>query len=255
MDAEELYANIMKEMKTLGEELVELRAENEELKGQIRRLRRGSGIQLQSGMSLANFAMGEVSNRVKSHDFLKEGERLSGVTEAEESVSHDDDDGMNMSERSDEGGDGLALSASVAKDPRKSSYATGYDYSLLTAKELLITMHDVGPGNRHIDDGPGMWVNYILTLERSSTLKVVNKAKLMSEGKYYHIKSIKKNLPIGDLVTYCKKRGVRAIVPASVSDEIYCATHIKTLHASGIYPFCCDDPQSYITLDHKWLFV
>jgi len=252
MDAEDLYATIMKEMKTLGEELVELRAENEELKTQIKKLRMGTGRKSMSGMALSNLAMEEVNAKIQSDDFLKEGEKLGEISEEEVSISHDGDDGMDMSV-TDDGGDGMKLSESVATDPRKSSYATGYDYSLLTAKEILITMHDVGPGNRYIDDGPGMWVNYILTLERSNTLKVVNAGKLSSEGKYYHIKSIKKGLPIGELVAYCKKRGIRAIVPASVSDEIYCATHIKTLQAAGVYPFCCDDPQNYITLDHKWL--
>jgi len=149
--------------------------------------------------------------------------------------------------------DGMDLSKSATLDPSRSSYATGYDYSLLSARKILVTMHDVGHNNRDIDAGPGMWANYILNKERNHTLTVVNKARLLKEGKYYHVKSLKKGLDVKVLIAYCKSREICAIAPSSVSDEIYCSTHLKTLNANGIYPFCCEDPQSYITLDHKWL--
>lgn len=149
--------------------------------------------------------------------------------------------------------DGMSLTESVALDPSKSTYATGYDYGLLKAKEVLITLHDVKAANSAIDEGPGMWANYILNKERNSTLKVVNRKQLKSEGKYYHLKSIRDGLEIDKLINFCKNKGIRAIVPTSVSDEIYLATHMKDLHAHDIHPFCCEDPQSYVTLDHKWL--
>lgn len=88
---------------------------------------------------------------------------------------------------------------------------------------------------------------------RNSTLKCIDKKRLAKEGKYYHLKSIREGLDVGILINFCKKNGIRAIVPTSVADEIYLAKHKKDLTHNGIYPFCCDDEQAYITLDHKWL--
>ena len=59
----------------------------------------------------------------------------------------------------------MLLTNSVSLDPTHSSYATGYDYSLLKPKEILVAMHDVGDANKDIDQGPGMWANYILNKE------------------------------------------------------------------------------------------
>ena len=214
-----------------ADEIRELREENERLKKQLRAL--GASRPSREGRTSVGFsqmAMADVF-RMATNTVALEG----------------------LADIDVEGSDGMLLSASTILDPSKSSYATGYNYSLLTAKEVLVTMHDVGDMNKDIDAGPGMWVNYILSKERNSTLKCINKARLLKEGKYFHLKSLKADLDIADLVAYCKSKGVRAIIPSSVSDEIYCSRNIKALNANDIWPFCCEDPQSYITLDHKWL--
>ena len=238
MGADQQYNDIMQLIETLrqesADEIRKLREENAELKKQIedklptepKRFRRAS-------QHFSEIAMSDAVYMAKSTRALE------GLDDTDTDVEESDD--------------GLDLNESVCLDPAKSSYATEYKYNLLKAKEVLITLHDVGEKNKDIDQGPGMWANYILNKERNSTLKVVNKTKLKREGKYYHLKSITKDLQVHDLIAYCKEKGIRAIVPTSVSDEIYLAKHKKELVSNDIYPFCCDDEQSYITLDHKWL--
>ncbi|VEU44870.1 unnamed protein product [Pseudo-nitzschia multistriata] len=237
MDIEKQFSDLLQSVESLKadsvNEIRKLRVENEKLKEQLKVF---SGGRKQKRMTTANAGFAEWAQA----DFV----RMAKNTDA----LH----GMDNVEVAD-GEDGMVLTDSVAFDPEKSSYASGYDYKYLSAKEVLITLHDVGDNNVNIDAGPGMWANYILSKERNSTLKCVDKAKLLKEGKYYHVKSIREGLDIDTLVAYCKERNIKAICPTSVSDEIYLATHNKVLRGQGIYPFCCEDPQSYKTLDHKWL--
>lgn len=238
---DERYAQILQLLESFkaesADEVSKLRKENEELKQQIQNLcKSGSKMQAaRSSMTYSAMAMADV------HRMAKDPELMDKISE-----NSDANDGSGNF-------DGMDLTASVAVDPSKSSYATGYNYNLLKSSEVLVTMHDVGDANKDIDNGPGMWANYILNKERNSTLKVCNKTRLLKEGKYYHFKSIREGLPIKELVEYCYSRGIKAIVPTSVSDEIYLSTNISELQANNIWPLCCEDPQSYITLDHKWL--
>lgn len=233
LDFENKFNQILQLMQTLkaasAAEIRDLRAENARLQKKVKIL--SGRRQSRADVNFSECAMADVIRMAKNTDALDGMENFS-VGEL---------------------GDGMNLTSSLTLDSTTSSYASGYDYSLLTAKEVLVTLHDVGDNNKDIDNGPGMWANYILCKERNRTLKCVNKMKLAAEGKYYHLKSVKKDLDIDVVVGYCKNKGIKAIVPTSVSDEIYFSTHIKTLHANGIYPFVCEDPQSYITLDHKWL--
>jgi len=238
---DERYAQILQLLESFkaenADEVSKLRKENEELQQQIQNLcKSGSKMQAaRSSMTYSAMAMADV------HRMAKDPELMDKIRE-----NSDANDGSGNF-------DGMDLTASVAVDPSKSSYATGYNYNLLKSSEVLVTMHDVGDANKDIDNGPGMWANYILNKERNSTLKVCNKTRLLKEGKYYHFKSIREGLPIKELVEYCYSRGIKAIVPTSVSDEIYLSTNISELQANNIWPLCCEDPQSYITLDHKWL--
>ncbi|OEU21303.1 hypothetical protein FRACYDRAFT_234930 [Fragilariopsis cylindrus CCMP1102] len=249
-DVEERFTQVLQLMQSLkvdsADEISKLRKENGQLKQQIESLcKRPETEKTRSSMTFSNLAMMDVVRMAKDSNTLEES---MGIIEEDF-----DDFDIDSTAGDDSKSDGLGLTDSLAIDPTKSSYATGYKYDLLKGSEVLITMHDVGEANRDIDSGPGMWVNYILTKERNSTLKISNKAKLLKEGKYYHLKSLKEGLPIEELVAYCKSRGIRAIVPSSVSDEIYCARNMKKLQSNDIWPLCCEDPQSYITLDHKWL--
>lgn len=235
MGADQQYDHIMHLMQTIKEdsanEIQKLREENARLKKQIEESAAAKG-PVRASKRFSSMAMTDALEMAMNPEIL------------EEIADMDMDADSN---------DGMLLTESVALDPSHSSYATGYDYSMLSAKEVLVTLHDVGDNNKDIDQGPGLWANYILNKERNNTLKVVNKSKLKNEGKYYHLKSLRNDLNIDELVSYCKRKGIRAIVPTSVSDEIYLAKHKKELIANGVYPFCCDDSQSYITLDHKWL--
>lgn len=234
LEQNEQVTEILRLMQTLKEyssnEICRLRKENVRLKMKVHKLS-GSSKSMKPSRRFSEMAMADCMLMAKSTHTLE------GLAEME---VVDENDGM-------------LLTDTAALDPTKSSYATGYDYSLLTAKEVLITMHDVGEANKDIDRGPGMWANYILNKERNNTLKCVNKSKLQTEGKYYHLKSLREGLEIDTLISYCKNKGIRAIVPTSVSDEIYLSDHKKDLMANSIYPFCSDDSQSYVTLDHKWL--
>lgn len=235
-ETEEHFTQVLQLLETLKVDHDKLRKENTALREQVKNLcKRPDKQNTRTSMTVSKLAMVDVTR-------MAQDPSVQNIAEAEDEDGTDED-------RSD----GLALSASTAVDPTKSSYATGYDYNLLKSSEVLVVMHDVGVANQDIDDSAGMWVNYILALERNSTLKVVNKKKLIAEGKYYHVKSITEGLPIEKLIAYCKSRGVRGIAPCSVSDEIYLSRNIKTLQDHDIWPFCCEDPQSYITLDHKWL--
>ena len=307
-DVEERFTQVLQLMQSLkvysADEISKLRKENVQLKQQIESLcTRPETEKTRSSMTFSNLAMMDVVRMAKDSNTLEESMGI--IQEDSDNFDIDSTGG------DDSKSDGLGLTDSLAIDPTRSSYTTGYNYDLLKGSEVLITMHDVGEANRDIDSGPGMWVNYILTKERNSTLKISNKAKLLKEGKifillyitiyfmystlnyvylwycimgfdfapsneyvvitdtsnvcfcykflspqtgkYYHLKSLKEGLPIEELVAYCKSRGIRAIVPSSVSDEIYCARNMKKLQSNDIWPLCCEDPQSYITLDHKWL--
>lgn len=235
MAATQQYNHIMQLMQTLKEDSV----------NEIQRLREENAMLKMKTQKCAGSKRSFRASKRFSDMVISDAVRMVTNTQVLEEIADVD---MESEEN-----DGMLLTESVALDPSHSSYANGYDYSTLSAKEVLVTLHDVGDNNKDIDQGPGLWANYILNKERNSTLKVVNKNKLKQEGKYYHLKSLKKDLHIDSLVEYCKNKGIRAIVPTSVSDEIYLAKHKKDLITNGIYPFCCDDSQSYITLDHKWL--
>jgi hypothetical protein len=185
-DVEERFTQVLQLMQSLKvdstDEISELRKENVQLKQQIESLcKRPEVEKTRTSMTFSNLAMMDVVRMAKDSDTLEESMRTIGE---EDSNSFDID-----STGGDDKSDGLGLTESLAIDPTKSSYATGYEYNLLKGSEVLITMHDVGEANRDIDSGPGMWVNYILTKERNSTLKISNKAKLLKEGKilYYYL--------------------------------------------------------------------
>ena len=181
-DVEERFTQVLQLMQSLkvdsADEISKLRKENVQLKQQIESLcKRPETEKTRSSMTFSNLAMMDVVRMAKDSNTLEES---MGIIE-------EDFDNFDIDSTGGDGSksDGLGLTDSLAIDPTKSSYATGYKYDLLKGSEVLITMHDVGEANRDIDSGPGMWVNYILTKERNSTLKISNKAKLLKEGKIF----------------------------------------------------------------------
>lgn len=181
-DVEERFTQALQLMQSLkvdsADEISKLRKENVQLKQQIESLcKRLETEKTRSSMTFSNLAMMDVVRMAKDSNTLEESMGI---------IQEDFDDfDIDSTAGDDSKSDGLGLTDSLAIDPTKSSYATGYKYDLLKGSEVLITMHDVGEANRDIDSGPGMWVNYILTKERNSTLKISNKAKLLKEGKIF----------------------------------------------------------------------
>jgi hypothetical protein len=182
-DVEKRFTQVLQLIQSLkvdsANEINKLRKENEQLKQRVESLCKTPEMEkTRSSMTFSNLAMMDVARIAKDTDTMEES-----MNTIEEDFNNFDIDSTCDDEKSDE----LGLTESVAIDPTKSSYATGYQYNLLKGSEVLITMHDVGEANKDIDSGPGMWVNYILTKERNSTLKVSNRAKLLKEGKIlYH---------------------------------------------------------------------
>ena len=138
---DERYAQILQLLESFkaesADEVSKLRKENEELKQQIQNLcKSGSKMQAaRSSMTYSAMAMADV------HRMAKDPELMDKISE-----NSDANDGSGNF-------DGMDLTASVAVDPSKSSYATGYNYNLLKSSEVLVTMHDVGDANKDIDNG------------------------------------------------------------------------------------------------------
>ena len=171
-----------------------------------------------------------------------------------EMAKYDDPDNVDVSEEDiadeEEEDDGVETI-----NDRRSSYSTGYDYSLLKASEVMITTADVEKFHKKIEGGEGLgtWVNLVFAEERINTLNVVDKARLKEEGKYYHLKSLRKDLEVQELIDFCKSAGIKAIVPTTVEDELFISTHQEELRKNDIWSLACEDAQSYLTLDHKYL--
>ena len=146
MTTSDKFTEILQLMQTLKEEseaeIHHLKAENAKLRRQLKGQLPGGRFSTKPSGRFSQIAVADAMR------FAKNTHALEGLEDALV-----------------EGNDGMLLTDSVSLDPSHSSYATGYDYSLLKPKEILVAMHDVGDANKDIDQGPGMWANYILNKE------------------------------------------------------------------------------------------
>lgn len=121
---------------------------------------------------------------------------------------------------------------------------------------ILITVGDVGPFLCNITDGIGLWVNYILALEREQVLHRDGLTSIAQTcGAAYSVKSIRAEMQEcpANFLRYCEQTGIRAIVPTTVEDCIFVAEQRVGLNAVGVEALVCEDSDTYYTLDHKWL--
>lgn len=106
-----------------------------------------------------------------------------------------------------------------------------------------------------LHSGLGLWAYYVLSLEMKRLLS--SKKREVASGfcrnqERCRVKSLT-NTHAESVVDYCKREGVRAMVPTCVEDSIFIAQNYTDLQAAGVASLTCENQEIYRTLDHKWL--